>query len=164
MICRDIPGYEGLYTIREDGLIYSIKSKKIMKTTLNRGYLVISLCKDSIRKQYKHHRLLMLTFLPNINHDELVINHINGIRDDNRLENLEWCSVEQNNNHAIENGLNRGKNKLDDKQVIQIKKMIKELEPGTIRSISSKISKHFDVSPRTIESIIVNKRWSHIHI
>ena len=161
---KDIPGYEGIYSINEDGHIYSVYTNKIMKLTMNRGYLVVALSLNGIRKQHKHHRLIMQSFRPISNSNELVVNHINGVRSDNRLENLEWCSVDYNNQHAIENKLNRGKNKLTDEQVIEIKKKISELQPNTIRFISNKICDLYGVSPRTIESIVTNKRWSHIHI
>jgi hypothetical protein len=160
----DIKGYEGLYSIDENGRVLSLRSNKSMKVTMNRGYLVVSLSKDGTKRQYKHHRLIMDAFRPIENSSDFVVNHINGIKDDNRLENLEWCTVEQNNSHAIDTGLNRGKNKLTDEQVFDIKKRIKELQPNTIRFISNKICTEYKVSPRTIESIIVNKRWSNIHI
>jgi len=130
---KQIKGFEGIYEIYEDGRIYSYHTNKFMKNIKSKhGYLVISLSKNGVRKQYKLHRLLMSNFNPIDNENEYVINHINGKKDDNRFENLEWCSVQENNDHAIKNGVNRGKNKLKEHQVIQIKKELKCLQPNTI--------------------------------
>ena len=81
------------YTISSLG---TVKTKRIMKIhQLNRGYLQIQLWRDGIGKQFHHHQLLGLHFIPNPeNYSQ--IDHINGIRDDNRLENLRWVSGSQN--------------------------------------------------------------------
>lgn len=164
-IWKDIPGYEGLYKIRENGDILSLIRTKVMKATLNRGYMVVCLSDRGVRKQFKVHRLIMMVYRPINNPDIFVINHINGIRNDNRIDNLEWVTSKENNNHAIKTGLNRGKNKLTDDEVREIKTMIESLRPNTIREISTLIQKQFNkVSIRTIESIVVNRRWSHLHI
>ncbi len=92
------------------------------------------------------------------------IDHINENKNDNRIENLEWCTNRENVEHALKTKLNRGNNKLNDNQVIQIKKEIELLKPNTIRSISEQIAPKYNVSPRTIESIICGTRWSHKHI
>ncbi|MCM1217913.1 MAG: HNH endonuclease [Lachnospiraceae bacterium] len=60
---------------------------------------------DGTRKCFKVHRLVMNTFCPIENSEELQVNHINGHKDDNRLENLEWCTRSENLIHAFKTGL-----------------------------------------------------------
>ena len=91
----DINGYEGLYTIDRDG---TIKNKKglIMKIYVERdGYLRIGLTKNNKKFRYSHHRLIAQHFIPNPNNYEQV-DHINQIKDDNRIENLRWISMSGN--------------------------------------------------------------------
>ena len=91
----DINGYEGIYTIDRDG---TIKNKKglIMKIYVERdGYLRIGLTKNNKQIKYQHHRLIAQHFIPNPNNYEYV-DHINEIKDDNRIENLRWINMSGN--------------------------------------------------------------------
>jgi len=93
----DITGYNGNYMISNLGNIKN-KEGKLMKCCQNRGYKIISLSLNGVKKQLKVHRLIAIEFIENI-YDKPQINHINGIRNDNRLENLEWCTSQENMMH-----------------------------------------------------------------
>ena len=84
------------YSISSFGVVRNDKTKRIMKLHPDKeGYLNICLYKDGIQKYFKHHQLMGLYFIPNPeNYSQ--IDHINGIKNDNRLENLRWVSRSQN--------------------------------------------------------------------
>lgn len=90
-IWKDIPGYKNLYQINSIGEIKSLRKEKILGKFLNKkGYYMAFLYKDGIRKSISYHQLMAITFL---NHEtcgmRLVVNHKNGIRTDNSINNLE---------------------------------------------------------------------------
>jgi hypothetical protein len=100
---KDILGYEGQYTITEDGKVWSLKHKKYLKEGyLKTGYARVGL-RDSNNSQKKKsflvHRLVAIAYLEN-KENKAEVNHKNGIRNDNRLENLEWVTRSENNQYA----------------------------------------------------------------
>jgi len=96
-----IEGYEN-YTICENGVIQNIKTGRIIRPWLCKtGYLRVNLPK---KKKKQFHRLLMESFVPNPNNYPC-INHIDGNKQNNSLDNLEWCTYAHNINHAIQTGL-----------------------------------------------------------
>ncbi|MFE8697956.1 HNH endonuclease [Cytobacillus sp. FJAT-53684] len=97
---REINGYEGFYSINEQGVIRNVRTGKIKKHTLqNSGYMSVSLYKNGHRKTFLVHRLIAETFLPNPNNLKTV-NHIDGNKINNDLSNLEWASHSENHLHA----------------------------------------------------------------
>ena len=104
---KDILNYEGIYKIDKNGNIYPINPRNKHRTCLKpsldtSGYQIVSLVKNSIKKTRTVHRLLAETFYGKSNLD---VNHINGIKHDNRLENIEFCTKSHNMKHAIDTGL-----------------------------------------------------------
>ena len=100
---KEIVGYEN-YLIYPDGRVWSKNVKRYLKAVCNsNGYLQVVLYKDRIPKQHKIHRLVALHFIENPE-NKICVDHENGIRTDNRVENLSWATYS-------ENSQNRGKNK-----------------------------------------------------
>ena len=104
-IWKDIVGYEGLYQVSNYGRVRSLNYKrngtvKILKNNLMKtGYHRVNLYKGK-RKQFTIHRLVADTFLSNPEHKEF-IDHINTIKTDNRVENLRFVTMTENNNNPI---------------------------------------------------------------
>ena len=107
-IWKDIEGYEGMYQVSNLGRVKALDRRdnkgKLQKEKLRKfgtkkdGYKIISLSKNNKLKSYVLHRIVAKAFVPNP--DNLPeIDHINGIRDDNRVENLRWCTRQQNNSY-----------------------------------------------------------------
>lgn len=112
-IWKDIDGYNGLYQVSNLGNVKSVerfrKSKnnsiapvqeRLLKCKTDKdGYLEYTLSKDGKMKSYKAHRLVAMAFIPNPNKSP-VINHKNKLKNDNRVENLEWCTVQYNTEYS----------------------------------------------------------------
>jgi len=105
-VWKPIDRFENLYEVSSLGRVKSLKfnREKILKPGVNsRGYLVVTLSIYKNPKSITVHRLVLEQFLPSID-KTLEINHKNGNKLDNRLENLEWVTSKENSRHAWDNG------------------------------------------------------------
>ncbi len=100
-IFKDIKGYEGLYQVSNLGRVKSFNrgKERILKPCLDRyGYFHVTLSKNGKQKGCTIHRLVATTFIPNPNNLPQ-INHIDGNKTNNKIENLEWCTAQENVTH-----------------------------------------------------------------
>lgn len=164
---KDIAGYEGKYSVTTDGRVYSHsrvdaygrlqKGRWLKPIVHSDGYMYVNLREKEKTKQLYIHRLVAITFIDNL--DSLPqVNHINGIKSDNRVENLEWVTGSQNMVHASKSGfLNpiSGERhycaKLSTEQVKEIR---------ACKSMSQReMARMYGVSKATISGILNNKTW-----
>lgn len=107
-IWKDIEGYEGLYQISSFGNIrsfykHNFRKGDVLRTFNNGGYRRALLYKDGVSKKILVHRLVANAFIPKVEGKPLV-NHIDGNRTNNRVDNLEWCTNQENIIHAVKMG------------------------------------------------------------
>jgi hypothetical protein len=143
------------YTISEDGTVTNVNTGKAKKPSTNSsGYLQVALFEGGKRKFKLVHRLIAQHFMAGSD-DLPVINHINGNKTDNRIENLEWCTQSHNMEHAHSTGLiaSRLDGKLNLDEVNRIRELIEEGVQGTV------IAKMFAISKSMVSNIKLGKRW-----
>jgi len=92
------------YEISEEGEVRKASSQKILKQSTQQGYKFVNIHCEGQQKRMRVHRLVALTFIPNPKNKPYV-NHIDGVRDNNKRENLEWCTPSENTQHAVKQGL-----------------------------------------------------------
>lgn len=104
---KEIKGYKGFYEISNKGNVRNFKTKYILKQfTNNKGYNYVHLSVNYKRKAISVHRLVAQAFVDNPDNKQQV-NHINGIKTDNRVENLEWVTCSENIIHSYKIGKQR---------------------------------------------------------
>ena len=99
---RDIEGYDGMYQVSDLGRVRSRYSGewRVIKFKKHRnGYLRVDLYKDKKVKCYLIHRLVASAFIPNDDDSKTIINHIDESKQNNRVSNLEWCTIQYNSTY-----------------------------------------------------------------
>lgn len=139
-IWKDVVGYEKLYQVSNNGKIKSYKRSGTNGKTLNGGfdkwgYIRVTLSKNNKIKKHKVHRLVAEAFILNPN-NFLQVNHKDGNKQNNCVDNLEWCTASYNTKHSYINNLNKTKGK----KIIVINKLNnKEIYYRSMRDASLKI-------------------------
>jgi len=161
-------GFEGWYDVSNLGNVKRVKpgkgtiAGKILKPyTPTLGYCSVRLSTEGKQRTIAIHRLVMTTFVgPCPNGKE--VNHMDGNKTNNHLENLEYITHSENEHHAYMTGLksnhgeNQSRNKLTEKNVHEIRRLL--LKGKSQKSIAAQ----FDVSSSTINSIATGKNWAYL--
>lgn len=165
MLWRDIPDYEGKYRVSDSGMVMRIGAGtgvthgRILKQgTHKMGYRIVQLWKNNVGHRFLVHRLVCAAFYGLIP-DGYEVNHINGDKADNRVENLEYVTRIENLQHAFDIGLmnNVGSSnpmsKLTEAQVAEIR----ALHAGGMGY--KNIAKQYGVTWEAVRNIIKGRSW-----
>jgi len=172
-IWKDIPEWEELYQASTLGRIRSkdswVNNRHFVSLKLRKGR-IRQLCPDKagylkvgLYKGYKGitttvHRLVALTFLPNPENKPQV-NHKNGKKWDNRVENLEWCTMAENRQHAFATGLQSQKGEKNTQAKLTLEKAVEIRERHAKGERIYLLVKEYGVSQGCITEIINNRNW-----
>jgi len=141
----------GRLVIDKNGKRKNLK-EKIVNQTNSRGYKVFGMRLNSIKKNFSSHREIAKAFLPNP--DNLSeVNHIDGNKSNNHVSNLEWCTRQQNVDHANANNLVNYSKKLDEFKILTIFTFKKS------GLINRRISEKMNLSETTIHEVLNGKTW-----
>lgn len=134
-----------------------------MKTRDRQGteYQIINLSKlDGKKRTFRVHRLVMMAFNPVENMDELEVNHLDGNKKNNKLENLEWCTASENQKHAFKTGLQKARKgessnfaRLTEEDVKQVFELRRQ---GLLQR---EIAEIVGCTPSNISAILRGKSW-----
>ena len=149
------------YYVTDDGRVWSDRTQKFLSFQYDKnGYVKIQMrSTDNCSHRYSVHRLVMENFCPVENMDKLQVNHKDGNKTNNRLENLEWVTCEENIHHAIQNNLRapiNGSAKLTEEQVKEIYIRAKNGETNV------KLSKEYHINPDQIGRIRNKLSWKNV--
>lgn len=161
-----IKGYGKKYKVFRNGIVKRLKGNDyvpLISFVSNAGYVRVSLYDGGKIIKKSVHRLVAESFIPNPE-DKPQVNHINGIKTDNRDCNLEWNTASENQKHAYKErlqlpvrGEKHGNSKLKECEVLEIFKLANDEVLGP-----NEIANKFEISRRTVSNIKVGDSWSHL--
>ena len=178
-VWKDISGYEGYYQVSTSGNVRSKTRKvynprygeqlrlgKMLSPAINKnGYVQVGLSKNGIRKSLKVHSLVAKAFLKEIT-GKKEVNHKDGNKLNNHIDNLEWCNRSENVLHAFRSGLKtkpkgakNGQSKITSKEVLEIRSIYKGRGNGPSLD---KIAEMYNLGRSQVTRIVKRQSWGHI--
>jgi hypothetical protein len=143
---KQIKGFKN-YSITNTGAIYNHELKRFINQTNHpKGYKMVVLRENSKEFRFLVHRLVALTYIPN-DKNKPQVNHINGIKNDNRVENLEWVTAKENTKHAWNIGLRTSKDCLFN---YLNSKIVLDLNTGIFYNSMAEVSKLYNIKYQTL--------------
>ncbi|MFP7224882.1 NUMOD4 domain-containing protein [Priestia filamentosa] len=176
-VWKPVKGYEGMYEVSNKGNVKSVPREYINKVGARRtvkgqmlrffktkeGYVRISLGINQKQKNYLVHRLVAETFLDNPD-GKNEVNHKDANKENNAVDNLEWCTRVDNIRHSFANnlvfrdkGTERYNSKLDENKVREMRRLF---ETGNYRI--SEVARMFSVNRKTADNAIKKVTWQHV--
>lgn len=173
-VFRPIAGYEDLYLISNLGRVQSLPRWIVRGTKMvqldgrilkggshPKGYRIVCLSRDGVSWAGTVHRLVAKAFIENPE-NKPEVNHKNGIKTDNRIENLEWATISENRQHAYDTGLQAGpKGEVNGSSKLsndEVRYVFRNPDGLTTRELATKLK----ISTRVIYGIQKREYWKHI--
>lgn len=168
-VFEDLKGYEDSYQISDFGRVFTKRrlignqiyyGKELIPQLTSDGYLKVTLSKNGESKKYYLHRLVAIQFIDN-NDNLPQVNHKDGNKLNNSVTNLEWCTKQENQNHAVrtnlmQHGANRPSAKLTEQDVLEIYAL-----KGILKA--QDIADKYNVSKNTINCILRGSKWKYLY-
>lgn len=161
-IWKSIEGYEGLYEVSNLGEVRN--QSKVLAQRTNMGYKYITLYKEGKTSSKAIHRLVAIAFIPNTE-NKPEVNHKDGDKQNNHIDNLEWCTPSENSYHAYATGLKKPRKassqpnenaKLTKEQIFEIRNRYVK---GCKLNGSGALAKDYGISRSHASRIATNKTW-----
>jgi len=164
-IWKDVLGYEGIYEVSNLGNVKSLnynhtkKERILKKCNGTQNYHIVCLHKEGSSKTRKVHRLVALSLIPNPDNKPQV-NHIDGDKQNNKIENLEWVNNSENQLHAFKYKLQKSIKGEKRYCAKLIEKEVLEIRISKLKGIE--LAKKYNISRSSISAIKTGRNWKHI--
>ena len=153
-----IPNIKPYYYISNYGRVFHIHTGKYLEQAMDtNGYMFVTLSTYTGTKHCSIHRLVLLAFIPIENSDEFQVNHIDGVKTNNHISNLEWCTRSYNMLHAYENGLHQSISNITEYQAVQVCELLSKSK-YTNKEIGAMVG----ISPEYVQSIKSGHSWKRV--
>jgi len=179
---EDIKGYEGLYAVTTHGRVWSYPKRQgkdmyladgkwLTLSGRRAGYVGVTLSKNRKPKTFSVHRLVAVAFIKNLD-EKRTVNHKDGTKTNNLLENLEWATYSENHKHAFKNGFMKISDKCKEAGRQNLKKAVEKIRKISIDDTSEiceayatglfscrELAIPFGVSDKTINNLVKGRSY-----